>query len=235
MAETTRRSGENVVFRDPPFAYDLFNNTRWAWLWLLLRIYLGYSWLSAGLEKASEPAWTQTGLALKGFWQNAVAIPNPPGRPVIAFDWYRNFLLGLLNAQAYTWFAKLIVAGEILIGIALILGIFTGIAAFFGAFLNWNFMMAGSASINPLMFLFTIIVIMAWKTAGWIGVDRWLLPALGTPWEPRLRGTRPSPASAVPITGPRDRMEDRDMHTNMDVPPDDTTSEDVDSDIDRRP
>ena len=41
--------------------------------------------------------------------------------------------------------------GELLIGIALIVGALTGIAAFFGGFMNWNFMMAGSASANPLL------------------------------------------------------------------------------------
>jgi thiosulfate dehydrogenase (quinone) large subunit len=60
----------------------------------------------------------------------------------------------------------LIVAAELVVGVALILGAFVGIAAFFGAFLNWNFMMAGTASINPLMFVFTILLILAWKTAG---------------------------------------------------------------------
>ena len=33
---------------------------------------------------------------------------------------------------------------------ALILGAFTGIAAFFGAFMNWNYIMDGSASTNAL-------------------------------------------------------------------------------------
>jgi hypothetical protein len=49
--------------------------------------------------------------------------------------------------------------------------------------MNWNFMMAGSASINPVLFTFSILLILAWKTAGWIGLDRWLLPMVGTPWQ----------------------------------------------------
>ncbi len=172
-----------VRFSDPPFANNLLNSTRWSWLWLVARVYLGYSWLNSGLGKLSNPAWTQTGAALKGFWTNAVLIPDAPARPAISFDWYRAFLQSMLDSGAYTWFAKLVVAGELLIGIALILGIFTGIAAFFGGFLNWNFMMAGSASTNPVLFTISILLILAWKTAGWIGVDRWLLPALGTPWQ----------------------------------------------------
>ena len=66
----------------------------------------------------------------------------------------------------------------------LILGAFTGVAAFFGGFLNWNFLMAGSASTNGLLFAIATLLVLAWKTAGWIGVDRWLLKALGTPWRP---------------------------------------------------
>lgn len=105
-------------------------------------------------------------------------------RPPIAFDWYRGFIQFLLDSGSYTWFAKFIVAGELLLGIALILGAFVGIAAFFAGFMNWNFMMAGAASTNPVLFTLSILLILAWKTAGWWGLDRWLLPRLGTPWRP---------------------------------------------------
>jgi thiosulfate dehydrogenase [quinone] large subunit len=173
-----------VRFSDPPIANTLLNSTRWSWLWLVARLYLGYTWLSSGIGKVSNPAWVQSGEALKGFWERAVLIPEAPARPAISFDWYRTFLQAMLDGGAYTWFAKLVVVGEILIGAALILGLFTGIAAFFGGFLNWNFMMAGTASTNPVLFTISIFLILAWKTAGWIGVDRWIMPALGTPWQP---------------------------------------------------
>ncbi|MGD0708898.1 MAG: DoxX family membrane protein [Anaerolineaceae bacterium] len=169
---------------DPPVAVALFNNPKWAWIWLLARLYIGYTWLSAGIEKLSSPAWTQTGAALQGYWTHAVAVPQAPATPPITFDWYRAFIQWLLNIQAYTWFSKLVVAGELLIGVALVLGVFVGISAFFGAFLNWNYLMAGTTSINPLMLVITIALILAWKTAGWWGLDRWLLPLLGAPWKP---------------------------------------------------
>lgn len=172
------------VFADPPFAQSLFNSPKWAGLWVIARIYVGYAWLTSGIGKLSNPAWTQTGEALKGFWERAVAIPDAPARPLIAFDWYRGFLQSMIDAGAYTWFSKVIYIGEILIGVALILGLFTGIAAFFGGFMNWNFMMAGSASTNPVLFTLSILLVLAWKTAGWWGLDRFLLPALGTPWQP---------------------------------------------------
>jgi thiosulfate dehydrogenase [quinone] large subunit len=131
-----------------------------------------------------NPAWTQTGEALQGFWQRAVVLPDAPARPAIAFDWYRTFIQSLFDGGHYAWFAKLIVAGELLVGVALILGAFVGIAAFLGGFMNWNFMMAGTASINPVLFTLSVLLIVAWKSAGWWGLDRWLLPLLGTPWEP---------------------------------------------------
>ena len=59
-----------------------------------------------------------------------------------------------------------------------------GLAAFFGGFMNWNFVMAGTASANGLMFAIATWLVLAGKNAGWIGLDRWLLPWLGTPWRP---------------------------------------------------
>jgi len=175
---------QNVTIADPPVAKALLTNTRWAWLWLIVRVYIGYAWLTAGLAKLSNPAWVKTGAALKAFWQKAVVVPAPPARPIITYDWYRAFIQMLLNDGSYVWFAKLVVVGEILVGIALILGLFTGIAALLGGFMNWNYMLAGTASTNPVLFFLAILLVLAWKTAGWWGLDRWLLPMVGAPWQP---------------------------------------------------
>ncbi len=177
-------SNKVVEITDPPFANRLFGSPAWSWLWLVVRVYVGYTWITSGLGKLSNPGWVQTGAILKGFWQNAVQVPAPPAKPLIVYDWYRSFIEFLLNGGHYVWFSKLVVAGELLVGVALILGAFVGIAAFVGGFMNWNFMMAGSASINPVLFALSILLILAWKNAGWFGLDRWLLPALGTPWRP---------------------------------------------------
>ena len=182
MSSDTNQS--HLQLMDPPAVVSLFGQVRWAWIWLILRVYLGYNWLSSGLEKIESPAWMAGGEALKGFWERAVVVPDAPARPAIAFGWYRQFIQAMLDSGSYTWFAKLVAVGELLIGVALILGIFTGIAAFFGGFMNWNFMMAGSASTNPLLFTIAIFLILSWKTAGWWGLDRWILPVLGTPWQP---------------------------------------------------
>jgi thiosulfate dehydrogenase [quinone] large subunit len=170
------------VIDEPGWVKTLLSDPRAAWLWLVLRVWLGWQWFSAAEHKIFEPGWTQTGESLKGFWERAVLIPET-GRPAIAYDWYRAFLQSLLDAEAYTWFAPLVAYGELVVGIALILGAFTGIAAFFGAFMNWNFIMAGTASTNPLLLVIAIGLILAWKVSGYIGLDYFLLPRLGTPWQ----------------------------------------------------
>jgi thiosulfate dehydrogenase [quinone] large subunit len=178
-ANIVSRKGE--VIEEPGWVNMLLSSPKAGRLWLVLRIWLGWQWVQAGEHKIFDPAWVGDGTALRGFWERAVAIPAE-GRPPISFDWYRAFLQSLLDAEAYTWFAPLVAYGEVLIGIALIVGAFTGIAAFFGAFMNWNFMMAGTASTNPLLFAIAVGLILAWKVSGYIGLDYYLLPLIGTPW-----------------------------------------------------
>lgn len=172
------KGDSSLELQDPSWVKFLFNDRRAAWLWLVVRIWLGWQWIEASLHKINDPAWVVTGEALKGFWARAVAVPEPPARPPIAFDWYRAFIQSLLDAGSYTWFAKLVAYGELLVGIGLIVGAIVGITAFFAALMNWNFMMAGTASTNPLLFLVAILLILAWKVAGYYGADffilRWL-------------------------------------------------------------
>lgn len=195
MAQWMTRKGR--VLQDPRFAQILLGDVRFSLLWLPIRIWLGYQWLQPSLGKINNPAWVVTGEALRGFWANAVQVPAE-GRPPIAFDWYRSFLQVLLDAQAYTWFGKLVAYGELLVGIALILGAFTGIVAFLGAFMNFNYMLAGTASTNPLFFVVAIGVMFAWKIAGYIGADYFLLRWIGVPWElePVSEDERALPVSA---------------------------------------
>ena len=178
---------ENVItpqgkaIEAPAILTRLFTDVRFAILWLPIRVWLGMQWVEAGLHKLPDPAWMKTGVALKGFWTGAIQVPAE-GRPPIAYAWYREFLEAALNAQAYTWFAKVVVIGELLIGIALILGIFVGLTAFFAGFMNWNFIMAGSASVNGMFFGMAVMLVLAWKIAGYFGLDYFLLPRVSALW-----------------------------------------------------
>jgi thiosulfate dehydrogenase (quinone) large subunit len=172
-----------VEIEGPAFTRFLFSNSRAGLVWLPIRLFLGFAWLEAGFHKATGGGWLDGGSALAGFWKSASALPEQ-GRPPITYDWYRDFITFLLNGGHQTWFAPLIVVGELAVGIGLIFGIMTGFSAFTGAFMNMSFLLAGSASTNPVMFTLAVGVMLAWRVAGYYGVDRYLLPRLGTPWAP---------------------------------------------------
>jgi len=189
-----RRDPESgtVEIEGPAFTRFLFSNSRAGIVWLPIRLFLGFTWLEAGWHKATSPGWLDGGAALKGYWTAAIALTNQ-GKGPITYDWYRDFLTFLLNGGHYSWFAPLITFGEILVGIGLILGALTGLAAFFGGFMNMSYLLAGTASTNPVMFALAVGLMMGWRVAGYYGVDRVLLPALGTPWAP---GSLPAKGSA---------------------------------------
>jgi thiosulfate dehydrogenase [quinone] large subunit len=182
----TQPYGNNIkTLEDPPLAQALFGDVRWAWLWLILRLYVGWEWVSAGWGKVTSPAWTgdNAGAAITGFVTGALTKTGGEHPDVQA--WYAWFLQSLVLPYAAFW-GYLIAWGEVLVGIALIVGIFTGLAAFFGSFMNANYLLAGTVSTNPTLFAIAMLLVLAWKTAGWWGLDRWLLPMLGTPWRPGL-------------------------------------------------
>jgi thiosulfate dehydrogenase [quinone] large subunit len=166
------------TLQEPALYRRLVSDPRAGWIWLLPRLWLGWQWLQAGIHKLESPAWMQGGEALKGFWQSAVSIPET-GRPPISYDWYRAFIQALLNGQTYTWFAKVVTFAELFVGVALILGLFTGFTALIGGFMNWNFMMAGSASVNPMFLVISIALALAWKVSGYIGLDYFMLRPFG--------------------------------------------------------
>jgi len=103
----------------------------------------------------------------------------------------------MLNAQSYVWFAKLIAIGELLVGIALILGFFTAFAALMGGVMNFSFMLAGSASVNPVFLLISILIILAWKVAGYVGLDYFAIPFLAN-----LLGTKERKVETAPVRLP---------------------------------
>ena len=121
-------------------------------LWLAVRLYVGAAWLEAGWHKLTGTGWMDGGSALKGFWTKAVAVDPKTGTGPITYDWYRDFLQYMLDHGWYTWIAKLIPLGELLVGLGILLGGLVGIAAFFGALLNMSFMLAGTACTNPILF-----------------------------------------------------------------------------------
>ena len=181
---SAKTSKKIMTIEDPPIARFLFGDVRLSWIWLIVRLYMGYEWLIAGWAKVTSPAWegAQAGTGLTGFVNNAVK-QTSGAHPNVQM-WYAWFLQNIILPAAPVW-SWVVAFGELLVGVALILGIFTGVAAFFGGFMNVNYLLAGSLSTNPFLFVFATWLVLAWKTAGWIGLDRWVLSALGASWGPR--------------------------------------------------
>ena len=171
----------SVRIEDPPLARALFGDTRWSWIWLIVRVYVGWAWLSEGIAKASDPGWIGAHAgSFMTVWVTRALTKTQGAHPDVQ-GWYGAFLSHVVLPQAALW-SYAITFGEIAVGLGLILGLFTGIAAFFGTTMNASYLLAGTVSVNPILFALGSLLVLAWKTAGWWGIDRWLLPRVGTPW-----------------------------------------------------
>ena len=190
---------ERIQFEEPRFARFLFASTAGAWIWLIPRVYLGYEWAHAGWEKLTgNPSWLTSSEPLKGFVGFALTGAGQGEHSAVNYGWYAAFLRWVGGDGAGVM-SKVVSLGEFTIGIALIIGLFTGISAFFAGMLSMSFGLAGVAGVNPVFFLLEILMILAWRNAGYIGLDRFVLPALGTPWHPGtllVKEKTPTPSKA---------------------------------------
>jgi thiosulfate dehydrogenase (quinone) large subunit len=149
----------------------LRNNKIAAGILTVLRLYLGWSWLSAGWGKVTGDPFNAGGY-LTG------AVNNPVmSQGEIVYPTYLAFLekFALPNAELFSF---MVAWGEVLVGLGLILGVLTTYAAFFGIVMNFAFMFAGTISTNPWMVLITIFILAAGYNAGRFGGDRWVMPYL---------------------------------------------------------
>jgi thiosulfate dehydrogenase [quinone] large subunit len=183
-------------FPEPAITRFFFASTGSAALWFVLRMSAGAQWFADGWEKIQSPAWGTSGLAVTGFVKGALAKTSGPNPAVQG--WYANFLHDFVLPNAGL-FSFLVTWGEFAVGVGLLVGALTGIAAGFGVLMNLNYLLAGTVSINPILGTLELFLCFAWRVCGWIGLDRWLLPALGLPWQPgelfrpRPAATRPGP------------------------------------------
>lgn len=185
-----------VEYEEPGFARWMFSSTAAAWIWLVARIYLGYEWLHAGFEKVTgteggfwtwhlgftNASWLRSSAGLKGFAGYAASNAGQGPHSAVNYGWYASFLQWLTHPGPAAVFSKVISLGEVAIGVALILGLFTGVAAFFAGMLTMSFGLSGVAGVNPVFFVIEVLLILAWRNAGYFGLDRYVLPSIGTPW-----------------------------------------------------
>lgn len=143
----------------------LRNNKVVAGFLTLLRIYIGYRWLTAGIGKL-----TSGGFDASGFIKMASENTAAPA-------WWQSFLetVALPNAGLFSFMVQW---GELLVGIALILGIFSNFAALMGIVMNLSFLFSGAGLMDAQMAVLTVFIAIAGSNAGRYGVDRWALPFL---------------------------------------------------------
>ncbi len=138
----------------------------------VLRVYLGWSWMTAGWGKITG------GFDAAGYLGGALANPvvdKATGAAV--YPTYLGFIEGIAlpNVGMINF---LIPWGEFLVGVGLILGCLTTAAAFFGLMMNFMFLFAGTISTNPWMVLIGVVILAAGANAGKFGADYYVLPYL---------------------------------------------------------
>jgi thiosulfate dehydrogenase [quinone] large subunit len=162
------------------FSDWLFRSKAASVLWLVARLWLGYEWLNAGYQKlwGSEKSafWYGGGAGVKGFSTAGIA-GSATGKGGASYGWWAGFLHNFVIPNS-SWIAKLVTLSELAIGVLLILGLFTGAAAFAGIGLNLIYMFSGSAGVNPAYAIVSLFLILAWRNAGYFGLDRFALPAV---------------------------------------------------------
>jgi thiosulfate dehydrogenase [quinone] large subunit len=135
----------------------------------VLRLYLGYEWMTAGYHKLTG------GFDASGFLKGAIANPVKGPEGNVLYGWYVDFLQHMALPNAHI-FNTIIPLGEFLVGLGLILGCLTTAAAFFALVMNFAYMFAGTISSNPMDILLGVFIIAAGYNTGRIGLDRWVIP-----------------------------------------------------------
>lgn len=162
-----------------------------AGLLFIVRVYLGWQWLTAGWHKlAGDEAFDATGF-LKGAIENPVMDHSTNELIYPTFTAFLNHF-ALPNIKLIN---VLIPLGEFLVGLGLVLGTLTTAAAFFGVMMNFMFMFAGTVSTNPWMALIGMIVLVAGANAGKFGLDYYVLPFLAK----RFRKNNPNHMKNNPL------------------------------------
>ena len=165
----TASTGIGAVIGEPanranlPVWESLKNSKVAALAWTAMRVWLGVMWIQAGAAKlwgAEAAAFLHSSKGVAGFAAH--------GTP--AYSWWGSFLHGFVVPNA-GWIGVLVTVAEFAIGIALVAGLFTRVAALGSLALLFTYVMSGTASVCAFYALFAIVILVMWRTSSWIGVD----------------------------------------------------------------
>jgi len=142
------------------------------WTILPLRFFLGVSFLAAGWDKLTDPAFLDP--SATGYIGNQIA-QFAPGTPL------EGFLLNFAVPNA-SLFGLLTMGGELCIGIAVLLGLFTRFSAAMGLLLNLTFFLSATWDVHPFYFGADLPYVFAWLTLMLAGPGPFALDALVKQW-----------------------------------------------------
>ncbi|RCX22992.1 thiosulfate dehydrogenase [quinone] large subunit [Fontibacillus phaseoli] len=160
------------------------------WFLTVLRIYLGYQWITAGWHKITG------GFDAAGFLNGAIA--NSTGEHAAVQGWWATFLQHVA-LPGVDIFNVMVPYGEFLVGLGLLLGTFTTFAALMGLVMNAAFLFSGTVSTNAQMLLLEVLVVVAAANAGKIGLDRYILPYLRKLFHKERAASPVTPAPNQPL------------------------------------
>jgi thiosulfate dehydrogenase [quinone] large subunit len=188
-----------TYYPEPTISKFLFASKYMAPFWTVVRIYLGWQWLNSGWHKVTDPRWVgaEAGTAVSGFLNRAISLST--GDAPTVSGWYA-WIVEHVFLPAAPVMSYMVAFGETLVGIALIVGFLTGLVAFLGGLMNVAFMLAGTLSSNPIMFILATWIVLAWRIAGYYGLDYWVLPFLGAPADGFNRRSSAATKGTVPAS-----------------------------------
>lgn len=190
---------DQTQINEPAYARAILADTHFALLWLLARVYVGAQWLRAGWLKLVDPdgGWVGARAGSAIIEQVTLATRQVAGPGAGPARWYAAFLEHIVLPNAAI-VAYVLTIGEILLGLAAIVGLFTGLTAFFGGALHAPYLLPG----DPSTMVVATLLVLGWRVAGYYGLDRWLMPLVGVPGYPGtlFRVTCPPPgAEEAPV------------------------------------
>ena len=124
------------------------------WVFLPLRLFLGITFVYAGIQKLTDPQ----------FFHHST--PGYIGNQIIAFAHdspIRDLLMHVALPHA-VFFGFLIAFGEIAIGLGTLVGLLARPAAFFGLVLSLTFFLSASWHVYPYFYGADIVFVFAWLT-----------------------------------------------------------------------
>ncbi len=163
------------------------------WAVLPLRLFLGGSFIAAGLDKLGDPAFLDP--TSRDYIGQQIA-RFAPGTPL------EGFLLNFAVPNAGL-FGVLVMGGELCIGVAVLLGLLTRFSAFMGLLLNLTFFLSATWDVRPFYFGADLPYTIGWLTLMLAGPGPFALDWLLKRWlaaQEEAHTGEPLPATGTALT-----------------------------------